>query len=177
MDRSEFLRASLGLLGAGLAGSAGAAQLPDCEAVERERQFTANWLADLLDAMDAQLDQPTRERLIAACGRACYLRHAFKQDIAAAGRDSVDALITAYAANFEVWRAEDGVHVRYGKVSRGCYCPAAKARPPRPGDLHCECTRATHRMIFETALGRPVEVDVLESVRRGGRTCHFLARV
>ena len=29
---------------------------------------------------------------------------------------------------------------RYGEVSQGCYCPAAKYRPAKPNDLHCECT-------------------------------------
>jgi hypothetical protein len=176
MDRSQFLRGSLGLLCAGLAAP-GDGQIPDCAGVERELRFTASWLSDLLDAIDGQLDQATRERLIAACGRACYQRHPFKQAIAEAGKGSVDKLVAAYRASFEAWHDELGVHVRYGEVSRGCYCPAAKARPPRPGDLHCECTRATHRAIFEAALGRSVEVEVLESLRRGGRTCHFLAKV
>jgi hypothetical protein len=48
-------------------------------------------------------------------------------------------------------------------------------RPPKPDDLHCECTRTTHQSIFETALGRPIKVDVVETLRRGGKTCHFVA--
>lgn len=45
----------------------------------------------------------------------------------------------------------------------------------RPNDLHCECTRATHLSIFETALGRPIRVEVLDTLRRRRRTCHFRA--
>jgi hypothetical protein len=52
-----------------------------------------------------------------------------------------------------------------------------KERAARPDDLHCECTRATHQSIFETALGRPIRVEVRETLRRGGKTCHFLAHL
>jgi hypothetical protein len=76
-----------------------------------------------------------------------------------------------------VWREGDTVHVRYGEVSRRCYCPVVKARAPKLDDLHCECTRMTHQSIFEAALGREVKVEVVESLRRGGKTCHFLAHL
>ncbi len=74
-------------------------------------------------------------------------------------------------------RPVEAVHVRYGEVSSRCYCPVVQERPGTTNDLHCECTRATHQSIFETALGRPVEVEILETLRRGGRTCHFRARL
>ena len=69
------------------------------------------------------------------------------------------------------------MHIRYGEVSKQCYCPVVKTRAPKDDDLHCECTRSTHQSIFETALGRPVRVEVLETLRRGGKTCHFLAHL
>jgi len=92
------------------------------------------------------------------------------------GKADVDKLIEAYKANFEIWReGEKTVHVRYGKInSYGCYCPAARYRPGKPKtDIHCYCTRATHQAIWEAALGHPVNLDILETVRRGDPTCHF----
>ncbi len=44
-------------------------------------------------------------------------------------------------------------------------------------DVHCECTRATHQAVFETALGRPFRVEIVESLRRGGKTCHFIVHL
>jgi hypothetical protein len=69
------------------------------------------------------------------------------------------------------------VHIRYGETSKGCYCPAARLRPVHPGDLHCECTRATHEAVVAAALGRPHPIDILETIRRGGKTCHFVVRL
>ncbi len=149
----------------------------ELEQLRTEKEFIQNWLSDLLAAMDAELDLPTRMRLYQACGRGCYHRFEFKQAIARDGHGDLQSLIAAYQRNFEAWQAEDGVHIRYGETSSGCYCPAARFRPSRPDDLHCECTRATHQAVFEAALGHPVRMDVRETVRRGGKTCHFVARV
>jgi len=146
-------------------------------AAGREKQFVTNWLTDLFETMEAELDEATRVKLMAGCGRGCFRRHAFKQDIARLGKGSVERLVTAYRKNFQVWQEPGRVHVRYGAVNRQCYCPAAKYHPVRPNDLHCECTRATHQAVFETALERPVLVEIVESLRRGGKTCHFIAHV
>jgi hypothetical protein len=195
MDRKQFLCRTLQLglgscslaalegVAGGLAEAAGdqpaaAPPSPDELAMARgERDFVRNWLGDLLDTMDEQLPREVRVKLIEGCGRACFQRHAFKRQIAEQGKGDVEKLVAAYKRNFEVWREDQAVHVRYGEVSKACYCPAAKARSPRADDLHCECTRMTHQSIFETALGRPVKVEVVESLRRGGKTCHFLAHL
>jgi hypothetical protein len=144
---------------------------------EPDFKFVQNWLTDLTAAMDTQLDEPTKIRLMSACGVGCFKRFKFKQDIAAEGKSDPDKLIAALKKNFEVWREGKMVHVRYGEVSQGCYCPAAKYREARPNDFHCYCTRATHEAIWETALGKPVKIDILETVRRGGKTCHFLVHL
>ncbi len=187
MDRKCFLRESLGIglgscIGLALGGVPASAASPssveeDLARVTREKEFIARWLSDLLETMDAVLDEPTRVKVIEGCGRGCFRRHAFKRDIAEAGKADVDKLIEAYHSNFEAWREGDLVHIRFGAVSTKCYCPVAQTQPAKPNDLHCECTKATHQAIFETALGRPIRVEILESLRRGGKTCHFVAHL
>ncbi|ACB75984.1 hypothetical protein [Opitutus terrae] len=194
MNRSEFVRNSCKWIGAAATGVCLAkvtgraadapAETPSVpvadEALRKQlaqaegtNQFVNNWLADLFDAIDSTLDKPAQTKLLEACGRGCFNRHEFKRAIARDGSGDLDKLIAAYKRNFEIWREGDFVHIRYGEKSPGCYCPAARNRPAKPNDIHCECTRTTHQTIFETALGRPFKVDVLQSIRRGGQTCHF----
>jgi hypothetical protein len=185
MDRKEFLQksfqSSLGccaLLALNRDAGAAASPLPAEESqVQREKEFIQNWLSDLLQTMDAELDRETQVKLMEGCGRGCFHRYQFKQDIARQGKDNLENLLAAYKKNFEVWREGELVHIRYGEVSSRCYCPAANYRPARPNDIHCECTRTTHQTIFETALGRPFKVDIAESLRRGGKTCHFVVHL
>jgi hypothetical protein len=174
MNRKEFFATA----GAGCCALAlfGGAHAEPSEA-DQEKEFVKNWLTDLFEALDTELDQPTKVKVMAGCGVGCFRRHSFKTDIARLGKGNIDNLIAAYKKNFEVWREGDQVHVRYGAISKQCYCPAARYHPVRPNDMHCECTRATHQAVFETALERPIRVEVVESLRRGGKTCHFVATV
>lgn len=142
-----------------------------------ERDFILNWVSDLMDTMDKVLDEETYIKLIEGCGRGCYNRHQFKKDIAIAGHGDLDKLLAAYKNNFEVWKEDNTVHIRYGEKSPGCYCPVLKNQSYKTKGMHCNCTKATHQAIFENALGRPFKVDILESVRRGGQTCHFLVHI
>jgi hypothetical protein len=139
--------------------------------------FIENWLTDLLNTMEDTISRESQVKLIEGCGRGCFNRHQFKKDIAVKGEGDVDKLVEAYTANFEIWKATDGIHIRYGETSSRCYCPVVKNIPPKPDDIHCECTKATHQSIFEAALNRQVKVSVVESLRRGGKTCHFLVNV
>jgi len=177
MNRKEFFantaKAGLGCCALALFGGVPA----EAAASDEEKQFVTNWLTDLFAAIDSDLDQDTKVKLMAACGQGCFRRHAFKTAIAEQGKGDVTKLLDAYSKNFEVWREGDRVHVRYGAEVKECYCPAARYHPIREHDMHCECTRATHQAIFETALQKPVKVEVVESLRRGGKTCHFIAHL
>lgn len=184
MDRKTFSR-KLAMLGVcpfiinnlSAADHPGSLQDEKLQMIQSQKEFIQNWLSDLLESMDKNLDRQMQEKIVAGCGVACFSRHQFKKDIAAAGTGSLDKLIEAYKKNFEIWKEGDQVHIRYGEVSKQCYCPAANYRQPKPDDIHCECTRNTHKAIFETALGRTFRVDVAESLRRGGKTCHFIVHV
>jgi len=190
LTRSEFLRAASSLACASCAGlafgprAASASPVPpavppapsadELKAARDENQFTANWLTDLFEAIDREVDPAVQQRLLQACGRGCFRRHQFKQDLAAAGKGNADKLVEAYRMFFGIERDGDLVHIRYGDH---CFCPAAHHPPKGPKDLHCECTRASHEAIFETALGRPITVELVESIRRGGQTCHLIAHL
>ena len=183
MNRKEFIAASaktgLGCTALALLGMAPARA--EAAPADAEKTFVKNWLTDLFEAMDTELDEATKVKVMAGCGKGCFRRHKFKTDIAADGKGDLDKLLEAYKRNFEVWRDGDRVHVRvhirFGEAVRQCYCPAARFHPVRPHDMHCECTRATHQAIFETALERPVKVEIVESLRRGSKTCHFIAHL
>jgi len=192
MERKEFLCRTL-TLGLGSCALAAVGEVPAGQAqgtsastsappdelarARGEADFVRNWVSDLLSAAEAELPRELQVKLIEGCGRGCFRRHEFKRAIAEQGKGDVEKLIAAYRKNFEVWRDGDTVHIRYGEVTSRCYCPVVKDRPAKPNDLHCECTRMTHQSIFEAALGRPVRVEVLDTLRRGGRNCHFRAHL
>ncbi len=184
MDRKEFLRRGITTVGCcamfGLLdprGNRTAGFQAGGEAADPEKTFIRNWLSDLMDAIDKELPEDVKARVIGACGRACFERHEFKRNWAIEGKGDVDTLVAALQKNFLVRREGPLVHILYGEVSTRCYCAAANYRPSKPNDAHCYCTRATHQAVWETALGRPIRVDIAETLRRGGKTCHFVVHL
>ncbi len=183
MERRAFLQHSGTCCALSLMGATGLAQLAPLPAAAQqpaqqpdpEKEFIKNWVTDLMDTLQ-DMDEKTQRRLMAGTGKACFRRHSFKTDIAADGAGSRYKLLLAMKRSFEVWEDGPDIHVRFGPKSPGCYCPAARYRPAHRNDAHCHCSRATQQAIFETALGHPVRVEILQSVRRGDPTCHFLVQ-
>jgi len=183
MERKDFTR-RLMLLGlcplmvqqitAQVTPSTSQAQDEKYKALVNQKQFIENWLSDLLDSIEKNVDRKTLETIVGGCGVRCFERHQFKKDIAVAGKGDLDKLIEAYKKYFEIWKDGKTIHIRYGEVSSQCYCPAANYRTSKPDDIHCECTKNTHKAVFESALGKQFRVDIAESLRRGGKTCHFV---
>lgn len=199
MDRKEFLRKSLktGLscgaliaveranLAAGSAAEPSSSPVQDVSQLQNQvrqlqykNEFMNHWLSDLVDTMSDELDEGTRVKLMAGCGKGCHRRHQFTQDIVNAGQGDLDKLLEAYKKSFGIRREGALVHITYGPSPQGgCWCPAAQDRPAHAKDMHCECTRAKHALIFKEALGRSYKVEMVESFRRGGKQCHLIVHL
>jgi len=88
MDRKEFLwKGCCGLVA--LAAADGSAQSSSADGAEQPKpcdvndlNFIRNWVTDLMDTIDTEVDEATKIKLLSGCGRGCYRRHQFKQDIA-----------------------------------------------------------------------------------------------
>jgi hypothetical protein len=185
MNRKEFLKKSLG---AGLGTGAlvvlnqeaplGASPEEDVERLKGEKKFIENWLTDLLETMEEELGEKTLIKMIEGCGRGCYKRHQFKQDIARQGKGDLEKLMEAYRKVFgNVQKEGNSVHIRFNSRAHGCFCPVLRDRPSKVHALHCHCHRATHEAIFTASLGRPCTAKIRESVRRDGEQCHFEIRL
>jgi hypothetical protein len=185
MNRKEFLRRSLQVgLGTGAlvvlnqGTPLQASPEEDLNRVKGEKKFVENWLTDLLETMNDELGEKTLIKMIEGCGRGCYKRHQFKQDIAKAGKGDLEKLMAAYRKVFgNVQKEGNSVHIRFNSREHGCFCPVLRDHPSKVNALHCHCHRATHEAIFAASLGRPCVAKVRASVRRGDESCHFEIRL
>ena len=196
IKRKEFL-ATLGRAGAcacaaaagmtaALAGQS-AATKPGDKTVERaakRMEFGDGWVRRFFEVIDRTLDEPTRRRLMMANGKSCYAAYAGppKQQ---PGPDALE--------KFKAWVAEKGKERGYaiegnvitseflGSAETGqaspeniCLCPMVEAQ--KPGQIsptYCLCSVGYVKELHERILGRPVEVELVDSVLRGGKRCKF----
>jgi hypothetical protein len=64
------------------------------------------------------------------------------------------------------------------KVADGwCLCPLVESGPSGLSGTYCQCSVGYVRAMISRALGKPVEVELTESLKRGGKGCRFTIRV
>jgi predicted hydrocarbon binding protein len=138
-----------------------------------QQKFLERWVQNLMDSLDAHLDEQTRTTLMESCGRACAQGGAL--DSARKCQGDVDRLI----ATLEKWigkgraRQEgNAAHVVYPR----CLCHLVAKGPERLPDTYCLCSRGWLKEMFEAVVRSPVEVELLDTVKRGADQCSFTVR-
>ncbi|MDH4209773.1 MAG: DUF6144 family protein, partial [Anaerolineae bacterium] len=135
------------------------------------KEFTHRWVKNLIDSIDAHLDEETKIRLMESCGRACA--RGGPVHVAKACQGNLDnwlAILRKWHGGEEyVQRDGDIVHV----ICTECLCALVKDGPASLPDTYCYCSRGWMKEVFETVVGKPVDVDLIESVKRGGQMCQF----
>ncbi len=183
MERKGFLKVSLCLgalggvrkalgeevKGAAAPATASAPPPPPPDLCERKAEFGRRLLTRFMTDIDAQLDEPRRIALMEARGRSCARLGPAR--IAEAHKGNLDAFI----ADFGRHMGPDGLR-REGNVVKvkypTCYCPlAAEIKELSP--TYCNCSAGWLKELYETVTGKPVTVEVIETVKRGGQACRF----
>jgi hypothetical protein len=160
---------------------------PGDKSVERaakRMEFGDGWLRRFFGAVDETLDEPSRKRLMMANGKACYVAYAgppkkqpgpdalekFTAAVAKKGKDigySIDGKVISYEF---IGSAETG----QASPENICLCPMAEAQKAGAfSPTYCLCSVGYVKEMHERILGRPVEVELVDSVLRGGRRCKF----
>jgi predicted hydrocarbon binding protein len=180
MNRAEFFRSCAG--GVCACGSL-AALARTAEAQADDKQVAA--LKQKVDAMQTRfallagilnqnVDVPTRKKIFQALGKECAKTYStlttkYKNDLpgflAEGRRQWMESAEYDQAAGT----------IRIVDRSRTCTCPLVKQGSTPPG--FCECTLGWQKEAYSSILGKPVEVELEESILRGGTKCVFRIRV
>jgi len=152
----------------------------------RKAEFAQEWVRRLMDNVDAVLDPETGARLMQACGRSCYLHGYGVPDRTTPSRDEAEAFLRAIEAQgHQVVRDGDRITVLFGWgrdhqnpegliLSDGyCMCPLVESSTAAVSPTYCQCSVGYVAQTFEHWLGVPAEVELLESLKMGGRDCRF----
>ena len=150
----------------------------------KRMEFGDGWLGRFFDAVDGTLDEGSRKKLMMANGKACFSAYAgppkeqpgpdavekFMRSVASHGKDrgySIDGKTISYEF---VGSAETG----QASPETICLCPMAEAQTPgKFSPTYCLCSLGYVKEMHERRLGRPVEVELVDSVLRGGKRCKF----
>jgi hypothetical protein len=197
ITRKEFLSA----VGRGRAGSCLCAMLcaadlasagepptetsapPADKRVKQRMEFAEQWLQRFFDAMDDTLDEQDRKKLMMANGKVCHREYL----------KSIARKITPVP--FEKWaaavkeRVTDGsirvegrvIHFQYlSSAETGlpapegtCLCPLVEPKPAGLSATYCLCSLGYVKDMFDQTFGAKVDIELVDSVLKGGKRCKF----
>lgn len=195
MNRKEFL-SGIGKACACSCACALAASLDPAHAQESTKQteirprsqermeFAEKWTVRFFDVLDANLDEPTRKKIMMANGKACLLA---SQKEAKRQPRTTPLTLEDFAKRVKEkessdYRVEENVlYFQYtaaaetGLPSPGnhCLCPMVESKPAGLSPTFCLCSLGYVKEMHEQMFMKPVEVELLSSVLRGDPSCKF----
>jgi predicted hydrocarbon binding protein len=147
-------------------------QQPEEKASDLKQKFQEEWIKSLLNNMDKLIDQEKRMKLMESCGRDCALRSSAAAAISKSSKGDVDKLVSTMRqllGENNVLKKDGVIQLIYSQ----CYCPLVEEWPARLSDTYCYCSLGWIKEVFETVSGKPVGVDLLQSIKRGDPFCKF----
>jgi hypothetical protein len=152
---------------------------------EKRVDFASTWTGRFMRVLDERLDEKTRRGLMEANGRACALGAYGPPDPAkTVDLDAFVAGLARYVGPENARREGDVVYFNYKQNPAGlriadgyCLCPLVEDGPADLSPTYCHCSVGYVAYLFERNIGRPVRVELVESLRGGGKACRFAVHV
>jgi predicted hydrocarbon binding protein len=137
-----------------------------------QKAFTERWIKHLVDSMDEHLDEKTRMVVMESCGRACA--RTGPVHVARECQGDLDR----WLATLRKWHGGEEYVQQDGDVVRvicaECVCPAAKDHPEELSETYCICSLGWMKETFGAVVGKPVSVELSQSILRGAEKCEFV---
>jgi hypothetical protein len=175
MERTTFIRHFFGagaLCACGLALPARAGEPEKKE--DPDAAFREGWVRNFLKNLDASMNPMERAAFMEANGRDCARKAAIRL------AESCKGDMAGFTEKLGGWVGKENARLHEGKVVltySECYCPMVSKIRERLSDTWCECSRGWVVQMFETVAGRPLNVTLLSSIKRGDSVCRFEVEV
>lgn len=151
--------------------------------------FTQKWIKRFFEILDQQIDEKTRTLLMQTNGNACA-KGAYGEIINTkpASLEEIDNTIALWQQKLgkeNIFRSNNIVYFNYVgnpkglKISDGyCLCPMIENGPTTLSPTYCQCSVGYVQYMFQKLITfNPVQVELLESLRGGGKACRFKVRI
>jgi hypothetical protein len=151
---------------------------------EERMEFTERWTVRFFDVLDANLDAPTRKKIMMANGRACLL----SWQKATNQKPRMEPMtLESFAKRVKEKKASDYqiqgnvLYFQYASAAETgapspknhCLCPMVETKPAGLSPTFCLCSLGYVKEMHEQIFKKPVEVELLSSVLRGDPRCKF----
>ncbi len=139
-----------------------------------------SWIS-LLHKSIAGLDEKQQAALMKSCGQGCasdilFLCEKFLGRKVASLEDLIAGwnMIREKRGLSGMWEFEqEGIR----GVFKECGCPLVSSGLIELHPVQCYCSQGMMETIFSKVAGRPIGVEIKDTIGRGGAVCHFLVKL
>ena len=158
---------------------------PEETPCSEKMDFTQKWIKRFMDVMDKNLDAGTCRKLMQINGSLCATgAYGELSEQTPHSMDDIDATISNWQKTLgkeNIYRNGNVVFFNYVgnpkglKIADGyCLCPMLENGPATLSPTYCQCSVGYVGYMFHKLItGKPVQVELLESLRGGGKACRF----
>jgi len=188
MERKDFVKAcACSLMGlAGLTAMAKPAlneissftdikSEPGTPCVEKHA-FAQKYVKRLMDIFNDKLDEKTRTELVQTMGATCA-KGAYTEKASTIKKVTVDEFVSKLGGRKEgntiYWEYIGSPWIGLKVADGYCLCPLTEKGPEGLSGLWCECSIGYVKYMFEFFTDQKYNVELLESLKRGGKGCRF----
>jgi len=144
-------------------------------------EFAEGWLKNFMKIIDETVDDQTKCKIMEANGRACALDY-----LKSIGREIKPVPFEEWIATVKKQRSRSTqvegktIYFTYMKNYQGldapedfCLCPFVESKPEGLSATYCHCSVGYIKELFGQTFGKPVKVELIESVLRDNKRCKF----
>lgn len=149
----------------------------------KRMEFADLWVKRFINVLDNTLDEETKKKVMMTNGRNCY-----QEWIKSTGQQTEVVPYEKWVARVRE-NVKDGsfqidgniIYFQYmGSAETGqaapenvCLCPMVESKPAGLSKTYCLCSVGYVKAMFEQTFGKPVDVQLVDSVLYGGKRCKF----
>ncbi|MGC1120429.1 MAG: DUF6144 family protein [Candidatus Methanofastidiosia archaeon] len=138
----------------------------------------AAWLKKAMETLETLVGTETTVRIMEECGRKCCgqtSRTRAKQifNKSKSMQEFIETLNSAHLGGGRLRIQGDTITGGYDC----CYCGQVKHTKDVFPMTYCNCSVGWYKQLFESALGRPVGVELVQSIVTGAETCEFIIHI
>ena len=136
--------------------------------------FLAGWLKTLMDSMEKNLDEETRLKIFKEAGTFCAKAHAtelFKEIKLKTNDENELVGMLNDKLQGTTWEIIDEGKLKV--IYERCFCPLVEFGLHK-SEVQCDCSISWLKYNLKILFNKKVDVELKESVIRGGSKCEFL---
>jgi len=141
------------------------------------RAEKAEWVKGAIERLEQEVGKEKSIKIMEKCGRECFgPKHSEHAKDLMSESKSTDEFIGKLSMGGVKFKLKDKNTV-VGEYTK-CYCSMVnQTSRPFSSKIYCYCGVGHIKQQFESAFGKPVEVELVQSVITGADTCEFIINI